>query len=161
MGNSDDMARMIEEHAFFAGVHGSLRTALLDHAALEIYGPGQLIFREGERADHFYLIRQGQVAVEVHCPNRPSLIIQTLQDHDVLGWSWLSEPHRWSFDARAVTQTRLIALDAASLRARMEADPALGYEVLRRFVPVMADRLHAARLQMLDLYGPRSGGGLL
>ena len=37
----------------------------------------------------------------------------------------------------------------------MEADPALGYEVLRRFLPVMAHRLGAARLQMLDLYGPR------
>ncbi|MBB4285454.1 hypothetical protein [Roseospira goensis] len=47
-----------------------------------------------------------------------------------------------------------ISLDAVCLRARMDQDQAFGYHLLSRFVPVMGERLRAARLQMLDLKAP-------
>jgi hypothetical protein len=34
-----------------------------------------------------------------------------------------------------------------------DADPALGYELLRRFVQVVVDRLQSTRIRLLDLYG--------
>jgi CRP-like cAMP-binding protein len=55
---------------------------------------------------------------------------------------------------RAQTSVRVLAFDGACLLRRMEADPALGYAILTRFVPVIAHRLSSARLQLLDLYGP-------
>jgi CRP/FNR family cyclic AMP-dependent transcriptional regulator len=149
----EDLGRTLDEHPFLAGIDGKLRGLLVGCAANERFGAGKYLLREGQKAGKFYLIRQGAVAVEVYAPGRAALVVETLHGGDVLGWSWLVPPHRWTFDARAVEDTRVVSLDAACLRRKMDDDPALGYEVMRRFLPVMAHRLQASRLQMLDLYG--------
>jgi CRP-like cAMP-binding protein len=114
---------------------------------------GEYLFREGEPADLFFLVRTGAVALEVHTPGRGSLTIETIEAGDVVGWSWLFPPYRWHFDARAVEPARAIAFDGACLRGKAEADPALGYDLMSRFASVMIERLQATRLRLLDLYG--------
>ena len=57
------------------------------------------------------------------------------------------------FDARAVGLVRSIAIDGKCLRGKCDEDCALGYEFYKHFLPVVADRLTAARLQMMDIYG--------
>jgi hypothetical protein len=54
---------------------------------------------------------------------------------------------------------RLVSLDARCLRSKCEADHTLGYELQKRFVPVMAKRLEATRLRLVDMYGTAAGGG--
>jgi hypothetical protein len=69
-----------------------------------------------------------------------------------LGWSWLSPPYRYKFTARTVVATRVISLDGKCLREKAQKDDKLGYELLKRFVPIIEDRLQATRLQLLDVY---------
>lgn len=114
---------------------------------------GEHLAREGDPADTFYAIRRGRVALEVAAPGAGTMMIETLDEGNVVGWSWLFPPHRWSFDARAVEPVRAIAFDGACLRGKCEDDKALGYELMRRFAGVMLDRLQATRLQLLDVYG--------
>jgi CRP/FNR family cyclic AMP-dependent transcriptional regulator len=119
----------------------------------ERFGTGERMFREGEPAERFFLIREGAVALEVQAPGRGALVIETLQPREIVGWSWLFEPHRWQFDARAVEPTRVITFDGACLRGKCEADHELGYQLMRRFAGAISERLQAARLQLLDVYG--------
>ena len=44
-------------------------------------------------------------------------------------------------------------MDATCLRRKCEEDHDLGYEMMKRFVPVLIERLQGTRLQMLDVYG--------
>jgi CRP/FNR family transcriptional regulator, cyclic AMP receptor protein len=111
------------------------------------------LMREGEPADAFYAIRQGAVALETYIPQRGALTIETLHDGDLLGWSWLVPPYRTAFDARSVGTTHTIAFDGACLRGKLDADPALGYELMRCFVPLIVERLQATRIRLLDVYG--------
>jgi CRP-like cAMP-binding protein len=71
----------------------------------------------------------------------------------VLGWSWLFPPYIWHFGAKAVANTVAIEFDAEQVRRACDADPTLGYELLRRFVEVVVDRLQSTRVRLLDLYG--------
>ncbi|MGA2319173.1 MAG: cyclic nucleotide-binding domain-containing protein [Solirubrobacteraceae bacterium] len=114
---------------------------------------GTLLFHEGAAAERFFLIRGGAVALEIDAPGRGPLVIETLHDGDVVGWSWLFEPYRWEFDARAREPTRVIAFDGACLRGKCEADHELGYQLMRRFAALLTERLQATRLQLLDVYG--------
>ncbi len=116
------------------------------------FNAGDYILHEGEEANTFYIIRHGKVALETFAHNRGALIIQTLDEGDVLGWSWLFPPYRWHFSARALELTRMIALDGRCLREKCEADHDLGYELLKRFSNVVMERLQATRLQLLDMY---------
>jgi CRP-like cAMP-binding protein len=114
---------------------------------------GTTLCREGEAAESFFLIDSGVVALEIIVPGRDALLIETLHDGDLLGWSWLYEPHRWQFDARATAPCRLRVFDGPGVRAACDADPELGYAFMQLFAAVMVERLQATRLQLLDVYG--------
>jgi CRP/FNR family transcriptional regulator, cyclic AMP receptor protein len=137
----------------FAGLESSHLELIAGCGVNEHIEAGSYLLREGEAADRFFLIRQGSVALEVHAPGRGSIVIETLDAGDVVGWSWLFAPYRWQLDARAIEACRLIAFDGACLRGKCEADHELGYQLMSRFAAQIVERLQATRLQLLDVYG--------
>ena len=119
---------------------------------------GEYLMREGDSADTFFVIRHGRVAMEIFVPQRGGVTIETIDDGDLLGWSWLVPPFRQHLDARAVGNVHTVAFDAACLRGKSDTDPVLGYELMRRFIPVIVERLQATRMRLLDVYGHVAGG---
>ncbi len=149
--------RAIKDLIAAAPLFGDLAEAHLELIAQcgvnERLKAGAELFREGEPAERFFLIREGSAALELSSPGRGTLVIETLQAGEVVGWSWLFAPYRWQFDARAREPTAVIAFDGACLRGKCEADHELGYELMRRFASSLTERLQATRLQLLDVYG--------
>jgi CRP/FNR family transcriptional regulator, cyclic AMP receptor protein len=144
---------LLRAHKFFAGLAPE-RLALIAGCAANVSFPADtFLFREGDPADMFYLIRLGKVALEVGTPGTGALTVQTLADGDVAGFSWLLQPHRWQFDGRVVERVLALQIDGACLRDKCDRDPALGYELMRRFSAIAVARLQATRLQLLDVYG--------
>lgn len=140
-------------HPFFAGLGDEALTLLAGCAQNVHVNPDEYLFHEGNAADTFYVVRRGRVALEVYSPSTGPLVVDTMEDADVVGWSWLVPPYRWFFDARAVEPTSLIAMDGACLRGKCDEDPRLGYVLMQRIAGVMFQRLQAARLRLLDVYG--------
>lgn len=151
----EGLERIVLEHPFFTGLERKLGATIAGCAKNHRFEAGQYLFREDEPANEFFLIRHGSVALEVHAPGRPSLVFSTEHEGDIVGASWLLPPYRWGMDARAVELTRAIGIDAECLRDKCDADHDLGYELMKRVLPALVSRLNAARMQMLDLYGPR------
>lgn len=150
---------LLAEHPFFAGL-GADDLQLIAGCGRNVqFEAGTKIFREGEAADRFYVIRHGLVAIEIMSPTRGAVVLETLNDGDVLGWSWLFSPYRWHFDAEALETTRATELDGACLRGKCEHDARLGYDLMSRFGGIVLERLQAARLRLLDLYGDGHGVG--
>ncbi|MDA8248685.1 MAG: cyclic nucleotide-binding domain-containing protein [Rhodospirillales bacterium] len=149
----ETLERLLLAHPFLAGIDPALGRVLVGCARNLRFAAGEFLFREGEAADTFYLVREGKVALELHVPGRPPLVVATLGDSELVGASWLVPPYRWSYDARATAPTRAFALDAACLRQKSEADHHLGYEMMKRLLPVMVKRMEAGRQQLLDVYG--------
>ena len=114
---------------------------------------GESILRAGEPANTFHVIRQGAVALETFVPRGGPVIVETLHDGDLLGWSWLVPPYRVAFDCRAIGITHTIEFDGACLRGKCDADPALGYDLLKLVATVMLERLQGTRMRLLDVYG--------
>ena len=117
------------------------------------FADDEMLFREGDDADVFYVIRHGRVALETFVPARGPVTIETIDPGEVVGWSWLFAPYRWHFDARSLGLVRATQFDAACLRAKCEQDPAFGYDLILRFTQVLIERLQWTRLRLLDLYG--------
>ncbi len=146
---------VLAEHPFSKGLKPEYLQLIVGCASNVRFDAGRQIYRAGEEANTFYIIRHGKVAVELFIPGRGNVTLETLGEGDVLGWSWIFPPYRWHFDARAVDLTLATALDGKCLRAKCEADPALGFELIKRVAHILIHRLHATRLQMLDVYGPQ------
>jgi CRP-like cAMP-binding protein len=149
------IAGLFEGRGFFAGLAEPYAEIISGLASYRDVRIGELLFRHGETADRFFLVRRGLVAIELYAPGRTPIVVEHVENDDVVGWSWLVEPYRWNFDARAVEPSSLIAVDAPALRARCNAEPAFGYEIVRRFIPVMAHRLSSARERLVESVAER------
>lgn len=121
------------------------------------FDAGAYLFRRGDAADTFHVIRHGNVALEMFVPARGAVVIETVEAGEMIGWSWLFSPYRRHFDARALTVVRATEFDGACLRGKCEDDPKLGYDLMSRFAQVLIERLQWTRLRLLDVYG--DGGG--
>jgi CRP/FNR family cyclic AMP-dependent transcriptional regulator len=147
------LERILADQPFFKGVPVE-KLALIAECAHEVtFAAGDYLFQEGQPADHFYVVTRGHVALEIDVPGGGQRTIQTVGEDEVLGWSWLFPPYRWHFDGRAVGSVRAVAVDGTCLRGKCDDDPALGYELMRRFSQVMLERLQATRLRLADVYG--------
>lgn len=113
----------------------------------------QLIFREGDLANRFYLIESGSIALESRADDTHRVLIQTVGGGDVLGWSWLFPPYYWHFDARTLQPTKAVFFYGTRLRTQCEEDHDFGYELIKRMASVAIRRLQAAREQMVEFYG--------
>ena len=150
--------QLLAEQPYFKGLSASQLAAVTGCAKNVRFEAGEPLIREGEDANEFFVIRQGKVALEASALAGP-ITIQTLGDGDVVGWSWLVQPHTWRFGAIAMGLTRAISLDGECMRKKCEEDHDLGFELLKRFSFLISERLEATRLQLLDVYSPPPARG--
>ena len=146
----DEIANRLAAHAFFKGLPQGVLKAAAASAKLQAYRAGEFLLREGRAADEMFAVLDGKVALEVFAADRRRITIQTVGAGEVLGWSWLAPPHRWTLDAIAVKTTHAIVLESSALLAHFAADPSEGYEFLLRLVPVLAGRIQAMEMQLLE-----------
>lgn len=144
----------LSAQAFFSGLRPEFIEFLVHCARERPIEPGQTLFRQGERARHFYLIQNGGILVEIPAITGPTLTIQSLGADQILGWSWLIPPYQWNFQARAEAATALLEFDGDPVLARCEAEPEFGYALLKRFASLMSERLAAARQKIMDQWNP-------
>jgi CRP/FNR family transcriptional regulator, cyclic AMP receptor protein len=149
---ADDLRTYLAQHSFFVGLSGEQLNLVASLATSARYGAQQRVFKYDTDANSFYVLRDGKVGVEIPAVSGEPLRIQTVGNGGVLGWSWLIPPYRWAFDARALAPSEIVVLDGARLRAECEVDPRLGYELLKRFAALMAERLNASRLAAIRHY---------
>jgi CRP-like cAMP-binding protein len=147
------IADELAQHQFFEGLERSVIDLVAGCGRHVVFPLGTQLFSEGEAADRFFVVHHGRVALGTKAPGRPAPVIDTVEEGEVLGWSWLFAPYAWHFDARAVSDVRAVAFDARCLRTKCDDDPRVGYQLMQRFAGVLVQRLQATRLRLLDLYG--------
>ena len=142
------VANTIAQHRLFKDLAPQNLALLTEVTMLKEFAAGEIIFREGDRANRFYVILDGEVALESVAKDRPPVLLQTISRDDVLGWSWLFPPYYWHFDARATKPTKAIFFYGTWLRDNCERDHDFGYEMMKRISAVIIDRLQATRRKL-------------
>jgi len=137
---------------FFMGINLRYLRLICKSASDVAFDAGEFLFHQGEKADRFYLVRRGRVALEVFTPERGVITIETISDGGVLGASCFFPPYLWHFEAQAIERTHAMVFDTESLRRRFEDDPRLGFYLIERFAHIMTQRLKAMQMQLVDLY---------
>jgi CRP/FNR family cyclic AMP-dependent transcriptional regulator len=147
----------LKPHAFLNGCSSEFLNHLEEFARDVEFKEGDVILREGDYADRFYLICEGTVSLETTSNESQGLVIQNLGPGDVLGWSWLYPPYEWHFTARATAPCHAVELNAASLLIRAEEDPAFGFELMKRLSKHLIQRLQFTRKRLMREVKMRNG----
>ncbi|WP_405910430.1 cyclic nucleotide-binding domain-containing protein [Streptomyces sp. NBC_00828] len=135
------------------------RERLIQIAREASFEAGTRLFEEGGRADRFWVVRTGIVALDLHVPGRRAPVIESLGHGELIGWSWHFAPYVWQLGAEALHPVRAWEYDAVAVRAMCAQDPEFGRSVATWVGRVVAHRLHATRVRLLDLYAPYGSGG--
>jgi len=151
---SNSIKQVLTAAPVFGGMSDDYIERLAGHASKRSVGSGELLFRIGEPAKSFFLLVDGEVSIEIPAVTGPTLQVQRLKDIRVLGWSWLLPPFKWSFNARTETDSKVLEFDGEAVLKDCESDPAFGYEVIKRFSALMAERLDAAHKKMMEQWSP-------
>ncbi len=147
------LADKLRQNPWFKVLKPAHFQKLVEIATEVTWSEGQTIFREGDQHDYLYLIVEGRVALEKYVPNQGQITILTLGENDLFGWSGVMPViGTRTTGARAVQPTVAIGFDSRRLREISEADHDLGYFIFRRLTNVIAGRLSATRLQLLNMY---------
>lgn len=144
-----ELFEAIAAHPFCQGLDEHQLSVLGENAMLVNFAKGDLIFREGDIANRFYLIREGKVALETSRRDNEPFLIQQIGAGEALGWSWLFPPFYWNFDARAAEPTKAIFFYGTWLRECCEEDPALGFALMKRMSKIVIGRLQSARRKLI------------
>jgi CRP/FNR family transcriptional regulator, cyclic AMP receptor protein len=149
----DNLTAQLVAHPFLAGLSAAYLELVQKCASLVNFAADQVIFQAGDKVEQFYLLRFGQVAVQIHRPRRGPKTLYTLGEGDVLGIIWAGQELERFFDARALQVTRAIALEIDCLKNLCDQHLDLGYELLKRLVGAQAKMLKLLKLQLVDFYG--------
>lgn len=146
--------QQIADSQYFSGLAEDAIEFLAANANNKQLGAGKVLFHHGDKAEHFYLLLDGHLSLEIPAIEGPSLQLQDIGPGKVAGWSWLIPPHLWKFQARARTPIDYLEFDGAAILAYCEAQPGFGYQLIKRFSALMSERLQFARRKMMDEWKP-------
>ena len=125
----------------------------LESIATEVVIPeGEVIFEADAEADHFYLVAEGNAGLEVVFGDLQPILLEAIGTGEILGLSWLTYPYRWTWRAKALVMSTLVAFDAAKVRARIEENERFAAGINMAIAIESQKRLHAARVRLLDVY---------
>lgn len=124
---------------------------LMRMAELVEFAPNEVIHREGDEADKLYLVVRGHVAVEL-AGRQEVLRVETVGPGGEFGWSSMLQGAGRYFQTRALDGVQALAFDACDLKQMCEEDPRFGYALMSRLLAVVAERLQATRLQIVDMH---------
>ena len=152
--SNQSITEYLSAHEFFSEFSDDVLKFLCECSSMREIKKGQILFRQGEHADKFYVVRSGLISIQMPAIMGPTLEIQTVDEDQVLGWSWLISPYKWNFQTKAEEDSELLQFDGAAILARCEQEPKFGYELLKKFAGLMSVRLNAARQKMMDEWNP-------
>lgn len=153
MDKEQEIKEVLQAIRWFQSLSDEHFNKMAEISELVTYDRDEMIFKQGDKQEYLYIVIEGRVAVELYSPVRGYLRVFTAEPMDVVGWSSATPVVRQrTASARAVLDSRLVAIDSAALNRLCEEDCALGYIVMRRLANVAAARLMICRLQLVDLF---------
>jgi len=125
------MEEVLGSHPFFAGLNAGAMRLIAGCASNVHFAEGEFLFEEGHEANQFWVIRRGRVAMQLESPGQGAIVFDTMDEGEVVGWSWLVPPYRFFADGRQVrgrSGAGISAAEAGHLRdvpaPAVHADPA-------------------------------------
>jgi CRP-like cAMP-binding protein len=151
---------LLSRYRFFSFLNPTQLKKIAKIAKEETYGRGDIVFKQNERAENFYIVLVGSielyflVEVEYHPELRKELRFRVIYSGETFGISAFIEPHVLTSSARAIEPSRVIKIEAAPLLEMCQKDDNLAYALIYQVAKAAMDRLNATRLQLAAAWAP-------
>ena len=113
------------------------------------YKENDVIFRHGEPADSFGMLLRGKILLNAEA--KPGLIVSlgTIKEGYSFGWGVLLPGSSHRNDAVALEPCQVLMISAQTMLDLLDSDRDVGYQLLRKFITIMKNRLDRRTSQFL------------
>ena len=110
------------------------------------YGEGDHVFKEGQAAEVFYLLKSGKILLEQRLSDKMTVSIDAIKPGYSFGWSamlggGIELYSHYTSDAICVEPCEIYSIDGDDIRDLMQNDHTMGYLLSRRLNQVIKQRL--------------------
>jgi len=123
----------------FWGMNKEFVGEIMKIAETDSYDKGDLLFRVGDPADHFYILKKGQVNLSIGDAGHVVYIVS--KAGEAFGWSSLIGREEYSATAKCLSPTNLLKLNGEKLQKILEKDSDNGLIFFKRLSMVLGNRL--------------------
>lgn len=125
------MIQILKAIPFFAQLADEDLQAIAEKVQMQYFGPGQVVFEQGDYGEEMYIIKRGKVEIV-----RDFGVIAELSDHAFFGEMALVSEEPRNATIKAVTEVEVLVLKKDDFRELLETKPAIAtevsYEVVKR-----------------------------
>jgi len=131
----------------FGTLGESQLSVLLSHSSVESFPEGKTIFRQGDEANHLYLLIEGMVDLSFKTGEKIDFLTSKVEKEGAaFGVPSLIEPFRYNVTATCLRSSKVFVIDAVRVRVEMEKDPRMGIEIMKKLASIYFSRLNEMRL---------------
>lgn len=104
------------------------------------YNNREIIFREGDIADRFYMVKRGKVLLEQRMAENITVSVGSIKPGFSFGWSTMVEDSYYTTDAICAEPCEIFSFKGDKIRAVCEKDPHLGFLLTQRLLVMIKKR---------------------
>jgi CRP-like cAMP-binding protein len=125
---------------------------LLSHSSVESFPEGKTIFRQGDEANHLYILIEGMVDLSVKTGEKFDFLTSKVEKEGAaFGIPSLIEPFRYNVTATCLKPSKVLVIDAGRVKMDMEKDPKMGMEIMKKLASIYFNRLNEMRSGVSNL----------
>jgi len=160
------------EFSFFAEVPADVLDRMANAADILELKTGDVVFRQGESAKHFYGLVEGQVELSLVFKDKvlqteieyeesiqarmvdkeKQIVVDAVAPRQVFGWAALVAPEKRTVTARCAADCRIAALPAAEMKAILDSNPVTGYQLLEKLCRIISQRLKNRTEKLIETW---------
>jgi len=139
-------AEWLKKTELFGNLKESQLDALLSRSSVEAFPEGKTIFRQGEDANHLYILIEGLVDLSVKTGEKIDFLTSKVEkEGSAFGIPSLIEPFRYNMTATCLKPSKVLVIDAGRVKNDMEKDPKMGMEIMKKLASIYFNRLSEMR----------------
>ncbi len=147
--------KLLNRYPPFAGInHHILEEIAMISNTIET-AEDQWLFYEGDTADSLYIVIEGAIglttSIFLEDKSRDIEISTPIIERELLGWSALIKPHKYTSGGIAKRKSKLIEIEAVALRQLLDDNPEYGYQVMKGIGEVINERLENKNVEFTSL----------
>jgi CRP-like cAMP-binding protein len=119
---------------------------------MESFPEGRIIFRQGEEATRLYILIEGAVHLTVKTQEQTDFMASKIEEEGAaFGIPSLIEPFQYNVTATCLKPSKVLTIEADHLMKKMEENPKMGMEVMKKLTSIYFNRLNALRTGVSNL----------
>ena len=124
---------------------------MLPFVEMRLFSEGAKIFRQGEKAEFFFMLMKGKIVLEIQASERINVSLGSIKTGGSLGWSAILGDEVYTSDAVCVEPCEIMAIPGEKFRELMERDHDMRYGVMKIVVSILKRRLERRTDQFLKV----------